>query len=233
MTSAKRGGATRKQRNDERREKEIMPRLGTTEEGNSDSLYPVRTLNSLADALRISDKIRNKAAEISEMAHAKGLDRGSSASSMVAASVYAACRIVGSTNTLREVSRASGMNVRKVAGTYRLLFNELELRVAVTDPAEYVSLVARRADLKDDATISLALRILKDRHVAPLLAGKDPMGLAAAALYMASVLTKAGSAEASQKEMARAAGVSEVTIRNRYKEIESVGEGGKMFRSGG
>ena len=101
------------------------------------------------------------------------------------------------------------------------MLNELDLKVTITDPATFVSIVADRAGLNDKKTTALALKILKDRGVAPALAGKEPMGLAATVLYIASV-RNGGKAKKTQKKIAQAANVTEVTIRNRYKELKSV-----------
>jgi len=101
------------------------------------------------------------------------------------------------------------------------LLNELDLKVTVTDPAKCVSIVADRAGLNDKKTTAQALKILKDRGVVPSLAGKDTMGLAATALYIACV-RNGGKAKKTQKELAEAAGVTEITIRHRSNEIKSV-----------
>ncbi len=100
------------------------------------------------------------------------------------------------------------------------------IKVRVTDPIACVPIVASKAGLsKDGETTSLALKILKDRGVAPSLAGKDPMGLAASALYLASVSGRnGGKSKKTQKELAKAAGVIEVTIRSRYKDLMSLME---------
>jgi DNA adenine methylase len=103
------------------------------------------------------------------------------------------------------------------------------IKVIPKDPAACVSLVASEAGLSKDGeeereTISLALEILKDRGVANSLGEKDPMGLAAAALYLACLGSSSSGRKPkkTQKELAKAAGVTEMTIRKRYKEITSL-----------
>ena len=192
----------------------------TTARRDLHSRDPVHMLSSLVDDLQIPDRTEKKALEIYGRIQAKKLDRGRSGLVMAAASLYAACRNTGGTNTLKEISKASGIEIRAVARIYRLLLNELDIKVTVTDPAKCVSIVAGRAGLKDEETTAQALKILKDRVVATSLAGKEPMGLAATALYMACV--RNGGKAKSQKELAQAAGVTGVTIRNRYKELKTV-----------
>ena len=231
MPGSASSGTVGKKRNDKRASKKrnrttaakqsTLTPATTTEGGDLDSLDPIHALSSMAAILEISDRTAKKALEIYGRAQAQKFDRGRSRLALASASLYAACRIAGSTNTLKEISKASGIEIRAVARIYRLLLNELELQVAVTDPAKCVSVVAGRAGLKDKKTTAQALKILKDRGVTPSLAGKDPMGLAATALYMAS-FRNGGKAEKTQKELAQTAGVTEITIRNRSNEIKSV-----------
>ena len=63
-----------------------------------------------------------------------------------------------------------------------------------------------------------ALEILKKAEEGKISAAKDPMGLAAAALYVACVMNGENK---TQKDVAEAAGVTEVTIRNRYKGLKT------------
>jgi Transcription initiation factor IIB (TFIIB) len=49
-----------------------------------------------------------------------------------------------------------------------------------------------------------------------LTSGRGPTGVAAAAIYIASI---ALNERRTQREVAEVAGVTEVTIRNRYKEL--------------
>ncbi len=52
-----------------------------------------------------------------------------------------------------------------------------------------------------------------------MLVGKDPRGMAAAALYLAC---KINDVKATQKDIAYAAGTTEVTLRNRLRDLERV-----------
>jgi transcription initiation factor TFIIB len=61
-----------------------------------------------------------------------------------------------------------------------------------------------------------AISILNEAESEKITAGKSPSGLAAAALYVACVMNDT---KCTQKDIAFAAGVTEVTIRNRYKDL--------------
>jgi transcription initiation factor TFIIB len=108
---------------------------------------------------------------------------------------------------------ANGINIRRkdVARCYRLIYRELELKMPVVDPVKGVSRIASIAGL-GEKTKRKAILILNEAKRTYITAGKDPMGIAAAALYLACIST--GETK-SQKEISIASGVTEVTIRNR------------------
>jgi transcription initiation factor TFIIB len=173
-------------------------------------------LDRLVDKLHISDVVVERSAYIYRKALEKGLVRGRSISTIIAASTYAACRATETPRTLKDVAAASGMNKKDVARCYRLLLRELELRMPVTDPIRCVSRIASKSGL-GERTQRRAVGILKKAIESRTSAGKDPMGLAAAALYVACVLE---GEDKTQKDIAESAGVTEVTIRNRYKDLK-------------
>ena len=85
----------------------------------------------------------------------------------------------------------------------------------ISHPLNYISKVAAKANIKGE-TLGFAVKILHEARRRRFTAGKDPMGLAAAVLYIACIQNKMNR---TQKEIAEAAGVTEVTIRNRYKTL--------------
>lgn len=82
----------------------------------------------------------------------------------------------------------------------------------VDDPAKYVSKIASRVRL-DQTTENLAIRLLQKAKKIKEDVGKGPTGIAAAALYIAAIMNES---KVTQRELAKAAGVTEVTVRNRY-----------------
>ena len=168
-------------------------------------------MSKLKDKLSLSDTVIQKSAYIYRKALEKKLVRGRSIQGLVAACIYAACRNTETPRTLQDVS--NGMNVRKkdIARCYRLIFRELELKMPVVDPIKGVSKIASIAEL-GEKTKRKAIEILNQAKDSGLVAGKDPMGIAAASLYLACIST--GEIK-SQKEISIASGITEVTIRNR------------------
>ena len=170
-------------------------------------------LSRLKDKLALSDVVIEKTAYIYRKAQDKGLARGRSITGLIAAALYLACRDTSTPRTLNEVARQINVKRKDVSRCYRLLVQELELTMPVLDPIKCMSRIASQSGLSEKVKRH-ALTILEDANEMEITAGKDPMGLAAAALYLSCVLNKEST---TQKVIAMAAGVTEVTIRNRYK----------------
>ena len=168
-------------------------------------------MDKLKDKLALTDAVIEKAAYIYRKSMEKKLVRGRSIQGLVAACLYASCRNTETPRTLDDI--AKGINIRRkdVARCYRLIFRELELKMPVVDPVKGVSRIASIAKLTEKSKRK-AINILEKAKKLGIVAGKDPMGIAAAALYLACIST--GEAK-SQKDISIASGVTEVTIRNR------------------
>ncbi|MEM1514832.1 MAG: transcription initiation factor IIB [Candidatus Bathyarchaeia archaeon] len=172
-------------------------------------------IDRLSDKLAIPLAVKEKAAIIYRKALEQGLVRGRSIAAIAAAALYAACRLSGTPRNLKEIAEASLVGRKDIARCYRLLLRELNLSIPVTDPMIYIPKIAEKASIPGHVQ-TLALKILHETRQKLISAGKDPVGLAAAALYIAANL--AGEKK-TQKEIADAAGVTEVTVRNRYKTL--------------
>ncbi len=173
-------------------------------------------LDRLSDRVYIPRPIKEKAAVIYRKALDKSLVRGRSIAAITAAAVYAACRGSGTPRTLHEIAEASLVDKKDVARCYRLLLRELDMHMPIPDPLTYVSKIAERTGTSGK-TQGIAIRILREAGKKRAVAGKDPMGLAAAALYIACLQNNE---KKTQKDIAEAAGVTEVTVRNRYKTLK-------------
>src|SRR5574338_440915 len=173
-------------------------------------------LDRLKDKLALSDAVIEKTAYIYRKALDKGLVRGRSIPGLVAAALYAAGRDTETPRTLSEVANGINIEGQDVARCYRLLLRELDLKMPVVDPIKCVARIASKAELSEK-TKREAAKILKTAEENKISAGKDPMGLAAAALYVACVTNGENK---TQRDVAEAAGVTEVTIRNRYKGLK-------------
>lgn len=168
-------------------------------------------MDKLKDKIALTDAVVEKAAYIYRKSMEKKLVRGRSIQGLVAACIYASCRNTETPRTLDDI--ANGINIRRkdVARCYRLIFRELDLKMPVVDPVKGVARIASLAELTEKSKRK-AILILNEAKKIGMVAGKDPMGIAAAALYLAC--NSAGEPK-SQKDISIASGVTEVTIRNR------------------
>ncbi len=172
-------------------------------------------IERLSSMISISPPIKEKAAVAYRKALEKGLVRGRSINAIAAASLYAACRKSGSPRSLSEIAKASLVDKKDVARCYRLLLEKLDFHMPVSDPLTYVSKIAEKTRISGK-TQGVAIAVLRDARKKRCSAGKDPMGLAAAALYIACLQS---TEKITQKDIAEASGVTEVTVRNRYKAL--------------
>jgi transcription initiation factor TFIIB len=174
-------------------------------------------LDRLTSELHLPNNVKENAALIYRKSLKQDLIRGRSIDAFVAASVYAACRVLGVPRPLKDVSKASKRMHSEVAMTYRLLHKELKLRPPVDGPFKFIPSIGAKLEVST-ITEQTAIRILRKANESKELTGKDPRGLAAAALYMACQET---GEKRVQRIIAEAAGTTEVTLRNRYRGLKN------------
>ena len=110
---------------------------------------------------------------------------------------------------------SSRVSRKEIGRTYRFIARELGLKLMPTSPQDYISRFCSELKLSGDVQAK-AIEILKDAADKELTSGRGPTGVAAASIYIASILC---GERRTQREVADVAGVTEVTIRNRYKEL--------------
>jgi transcription initiation factor TFIIB len=177
-----------------------------------------KQLDKLKDKLRLSGALIEKTAYIYRKAQERALVRGRTITAVMAAAAYISCREMGMTRTLDDIATAANIRYKDLSRTYRLLVTELDIKVPSIDPTKCISRIANNLGLKE-ITKRRAIAVMYEVTRKGISAGKDPMGLAAAVLYFASDST--GDEYVTQMKVADAAGVTEVTLRNRFKELES------------
>jgi transcription initiation factor TFIIB len=174
-------------------------------------------LDILKDKLALPDVVVEKSAYIYRKAKSNGLTRGRTISGLVAASVYIACREMSTPRTLKDIAAAANISQKHLAKMYRLLLIELDIKVPLVDQINCIAKVANKANLTEK-TKRQAIRIMDEVTKKQIAAGKNPMGFAATILYLSCLKTGENK---TQTDIARASGVTEVTIRNRFKELKS------------
>ena len=190
------------------------PAFGNQEKNLSIAL---RELDKMTDKLGTSQAVKERAAYIYRKALDRGLLRGRSIVGISAASLYAAMRDTETPRTLKDIAAANNLEKKAVARDYRILLREMDLSMPVADAAKNVNRIASRVGLSERVARK-AIEIIRMTEDKEISAGKSPMGLAASSLYLAGVIE--GEVK-TQKDIAEAAGVTEVTVRNRYKGLRA------------
>ncbi|MFH1751960.1 MAG: transcription initiation factor IIB [archaeon] len=173
-------------------------------------------LRRVASYLSIPDSLIEAAALLYRKTVKKGLIRGRLIEAVVAAVLYAVCRTYHVPRTLSEMAEASGLTKKEIGRTYRFLVREMKLDVPLTNPVHYIPRFASELNLSGKVQEE-GRKIVEEAIKKGLISGRGPMGVAAAAVYIAGLLQ---GERRTQKEVANVAGVTEVTIRNRYRELK-------------
>ncbi|MHA1270459.1 MAG: transcription initiation factor IIB [Candidatus Helarchaeota archaeon] len=177
--------------------------------------FAMSELDRLSSQLGIPRGVKESSAVFYRKAIEKKLIRGRSIEAMIAASIYAACRLRKVPRTLDEIARYSRVNRKELGRCYRLILRELNIHIPIASPIEFIPRFGAELDLSGRAQ-RRAAEIIKKAGEAGLTAGKDPTGLAAASIYISAILE---GERRTQREIAEVAHVTEVTVRNRYKEL--------------
>ncbi|HXV46995.1 MAG TPA: transcription initiation factor IIB, partial [Nitrososphaera sp.] len=172
-------------------------------------------LSKIKGRLALPDYVTEKAAYVYRKAQERGLIRGDSISSVLAASIYVAARQSGVLRTLDEISESIEVKPKAAGRSYRRIVTELDIKVPVIDHTKYIIKVANKLGL-DEMTKRKALELMEQARKKNILVGKDPTGMAASILYLVNLISKS---PRTQGAIASAAGVTEVTVRNRSKEL--------------
>jgi transcription initiation factor TFIIB len=172
-------------------------------------------LSKLASALSLPKNLLETASVIYRRAIKKRLIRGRSIHNVTAAAIYMSCRQCGVPRTLDEIAKASSLSKKDIGRSYRFMVRELETFVPPSTSRHYAARFSNKLLISGKAE-AMAIRILETATRMKLTSGRGPTGIAAAATYIAAVLTNE---RKTQREIAEIANVTEVTIRNRYKEL--------------
>lgn len=175
----------------------------------------MKTLDRISELLSLPRNVKEEAARIYRKAVEKGLVRGRKIKSTIVASIYIACRELRIPRTLDEIAQNTGENKKDIARCYRLLLRELGIKIHVVDPVDLVPRIVYALKLSSKVTRK-AVEILRKAQEKGITCGKDPAGLAASSVYIASLLV---GEHRTQKEVAQVSGVTEVTVRNRHREL--------------
>ena len=203
------------QRNQVYRLRKWQRRIRVSDATERNLAFALSELSKMTSTLNLPKNVLETASVIYRKAVKKKLIRGRSIQGVTAAALYMSCRQCEVARTLEEVANASTLSKKEIGRSYRFIVKELDTFVPPVPPLSYISKFSNQLGLAG-RTESIALEIMRVAQIAKLTSGRGPTGIAAAATYIASVL--AGE-KRTQREIAESANVTEVTIRNRYKEL--------------
>ena len=192
-------------------------RLRVSDAAERNLAFALSELDRITAQLKLPKHVEEEAARLYREAVRKGLIRGRSIESVIAACVYAACRLLKVPRTLDEISDIARVEKKEIGRSYRFIARNLNLtpKKLFVKPTDYVNKFADELGLSEKVR-RRAIEILEEAYRRGLTSGKSPAGLVAAALYIASLLE---GEKRTQREVAEVARVTEVTVRNRYKEL--------------
>ena len=171
---------------------------------------------SRGPVMRLPSSIVEDASLIFRKSAKQAVSKSKSISGMAAASLYLACRRSNVNRSLKEIAKAAGIQSRAAAKYYRLLINEVENNyIPPPTVKKYISKLVNKEKINTRVE-RLALELAEHANESEISSGKTPAGLAAAYVYIASVMC---GAHIPQREIAEFAEVTEVTVRNRCREI--------------
>lgn len=177
-----------------------------------------RQLDKLKQKLVLPGSVLEKAAYIYRKAQQKEIVRGRTINGAMAACVYIACREFGIPRTFDEVARITNITRKELSNAYIAIVLGLDLRIPLIDPIKCLVKLANKTHV-DEKITRYAIGYLKQIVDCNISAGKDPMSIAATTLYLACL--HYGDESKTQRYFAEAAGISDVTIRNRRQELQN------------
>jgi transcription initiation factor TFIIB len=192
-------------------------RTRMSKSGDKNLVRAFEQLDRIKEKLGLSDIVSEKAAYIYRKVHERGIIRGRTIDGILAAAVYSAGREMETARTLKDIAVVSNLKRKDIARCYRLLVFELDIRIPVVDPKKCIARVANKLNMSEK-TKHQAMNIMEKVVNKKITAGKDPNSMAATVLYVSSMKTDE---KILQKDIAAASGVTEVTLRNRLKDLQN------------
>ncbi len=183
--------------------------------GDRNLIIALGEMSRMTSQLGLPRSTQEIASKIYREAVEKGLIRGRSIEGVVSATLYAACREAKMPRTLEEIEEVSRVKMKKITSSYMFLTRKLDIHLPPTDPASYVTRFGSELGISGEVQTN-AMYLIKRVQEKKLTSGKSPSGTAAACLYIAALK---GGERVTQRSVAEVAGVTEVTVRNRYKDV--------------
>lgn len=173
-------------------------------------------LTRITSFLKLSKTVEEEAARLYISLVQKNFTKGRSMEAIVVSTIYIACRLFDLPRPLNEFSEASGISKKEIGRTYIYIIRQLDIKMIPVNPVDYIARYISELHLSyrvQTRAVELINQIMANDKMA---SGKGPTGIAGASLYIAAL--ELGERR-TQREISDVAGITEVTIRNRYRNI--------------
>jgi transcription initiation factor TFIIB len=177
--------------------------------------YALSYIGNIGNALNLPRNVVETASSIYRKIVKKGVTKGRAIKSLAASAIYTACRQCNVIRTLNDIAETTEFSKKEIARTYRFMYKNIEVDVPLFSCRKYVSKYVNHLGFNGETELT-ALKLLSEASEQQLTVGRSPRGIAAACLYVACQIN---GDRRTQGEIAQVAQVTEVTIRNRYKEL--------------
>jgi transcription initiation factor TFIIB len=172
-------------------------------------------MNTLSSKLSLPRNVFETASIVYRKALNKNMIQGRTIQSVVAVSLYIASRKCGVLRSLSDIAEKANVPRKTIARNYRYLCKNLKLEVPRLKFTDYIKRLVSRLEVNGETEI-LALKLVEESINNHLTNGCSPAGVAASCLYIGSKII---GEEITQHQIALEAQITEVTVRNRYKEL--------------
>lgn len=183
----------------------------TYEKNHSEMI--VTKIETFQKKLELPKSIKEKSILLYKKLIEKNIARGRPIDDMISAIIYSACRESSVNCTLKDITNVTGLRKKSIARCYRVIIANLDLKIPPVDIESHVDKIVKKGKISKNVK-KASLEIINFAKKGQSLQGKDPTGVAAASIYLAS---KNLGVNISQKEISKISNVTEVTIRNRCK----------------
>lgn len=173
-------------------------------------------INRLCSEMELADYIKETACTIYRRAHEEELLPGRSIEAVSSASVHAAMRQAGIPKTLASLVSYCRVERSRITAAYTYISRELGMKIEPPDVTEHLSRVSSQLDVTK-ATERKAKEMIERSVEEKIHSGKMPSGMAASAVYAATLITRCD--RITQQEASDAGDVCELTIRTRHREL--------------
>lgn len=184
--------------------------------GERNILQSFKEISTLCERIGLPKVIADRAKQLYKMAEDSKITKGKANEGIIAACLYIACRQEKVTRTFKEISSLTRVSKRDIGRCYKEMFPLLEQRMTTVSTEDFMTRFCSHLNLPMEVQ-KAALHFSRKCQEHGYTAGKSPISIASAGIYMVSHLFP--NCKKTPKDVSFVSGVSESTIKSTYKEL--------------